>query len=56
MHRSDASRRENAEACLSGSESTLFVIARSDSDEAIYSLCCPMDCFAGARNDGIGSS
>jgi hypothetical protein len=34
------------------------VIARSASDEAIHSyfLCCRMDCFAYARNDGDGFS
>ncbi len=30
------------------------VIASSESDEAIHSsLCCEMDCFAGARNDVV---
>ena len=38
-------------------EGVFYVIARSDSDEAIHlSLRGKLDCFAYARNDGLNSS
>jgi hypothetical protein len=48
MHNSGASRRGNTDFCLA-------VIARSESDEAIQNCGTrAMDCFANARNDGLG--